>query len=127
MARLTLLLLIHIMGDYFLQGNKVNGQKAIKLVFLCKHVGIYTALFIAISPFVLGLTFLQGLAFSLINGSMHFVIDYYSSKFKIKYYEMNESKYNVTVVLNHSLHLIILIVTYLYIFPNAINAEYLIT
>lgn len=126
MVRIILLLLIHIVGDYFLQGSKLSEQKAIRFTYLLEHVAIYTSLLIVISPLLLGLTFIQGAIFSLINGTSHFIIDFITSRLKIKYSTENESKYIITMGLDHSLHLAILILTYIFLFPSAISAAYLL-
>ena len=121
MGRIIILILMHAVGDFFLQGSKLSRRKALKLPFLLEHVGIYTGLFIVLSPVILGLTILQGIAFSLLNGGLHFVIDYYTGKFKLKYIDTDESKYIVTVVIDHTLHIIILITSYAILFPTALN------
>ena len=85
MGRIIILILIHLVGDFFFQGSKLSKLKSFKMPYLLEHVGIYTAIFIILSPLILGLTFLQGLAFSLLNGSLHFVIDYFTGKYKQKF------------------------------------------
>ena len=112
---------MHAVGDFFLQGSKLSKLKALKLPYLLEHVGIYTGLFIILSPLILGLTILQGLAFSLLNGSLHLLIDYFTGKYKLKYFDNDESKYISTIGIDHTLHIIILIASYIYLFPNAIN------
>ena len=121
MGRIIILILMHLVGDFFLQGQKLSKLKALKLPYLVEHVGIYTLLFIVLSPVLLGLTFLQGLVFSLLNGSLHFIIDYFTGKFKAKYIDAKESKFLTTIGIDHTLHIIILIVSYIYLYPNAIN------
>ena len=122
MGRIIILLLMHLTADFFMQGKKLNILKAFKLPYLFEHVGIYTLFFIVIGPFLLGLTFMQGLVFSLINGAFHFAIDFKTSKLKMKYMKTDESKYIITIGVDHTLHIIILIMTYLYLYPNAMNA-----
>jgi len=112
---------MHAVGDFFLQGSKLSKLKALKWPCLLEHVGIYTGLFIILSPLILGLTILQGLLFSFLNGSLHFVIDYFTGKYKLKYIDIDESKYISTIGIDHTLHIIILIASYIYLFPNAIN------
>ena len=127
MVRIIIILLMHVIADFFLQGSKLSKLKALKLPYLFEHVGIYTAFFAVLSPLLLGLTIVQGLIFSLINGVFHFVIDYFTGKYKTLYFETNESRYLATVGLDHTLHLVILIVSYVYVFPNAINTAYMFT
>jgi len=121
MSRIIILILMHAVGDFFLQGSKLSKLKALKLPYLLEHVGIYTGLFIILSPLILGLTILQGLAFSLLNGSLHLIIDYFTGEYKLKYIDVDESKYISTIGIDHTLHIIILIASYIYLFPNAIN------
>jgi len=121
MSKIIILILMHAVGDFFLQGSKLSRLKALKIPYLLEHVGIYTGLFIVLSPVILGLTFLQGLAYSLLNGSLHFGIDYVTGKYKLKYFDTDESKYLTVVGIDHTLHLMILIVSYVILFPNAIN------
>lgn len=121
MSRIIVLILMHAVGDFFLQGSKLSRLKALKLNYLFEHVGIYTGFFVVLSPVILGLTILQGIAFSLLNGSIHFAIDYVSGKYKLKYHDVDESKYLTTIGIDHTLHIIILISSYVYLFPNALN------
>ena len=116
---------MHAVGDFFLQGKNLSKLKALKLPYLFEHVGIYTLLFLILSPLLLGLTIIQGVIFSLINGVLHLVVDFFTGKFKAKYFETNESKYLATVGADHTIHLLILLSTYIYLFPNALNAAYL--
>ncbi|NDP22785.1 MAG: DUF3307 domain-containing protein [Paludibacter sp.] len=124
MGRIIVILLIHVIGDYFFQGSKMSKLKASKFLYLFEHVAIYTLFFIVLSPILLGLTILEGLIFSLINGVLHLIIDFFIGKYKAKYYLTNESKYIETIGLDHTLHIMILIATYIYIFPHAINSTY---
>jgi hypothetical protein len=112
---------MHAFGDFFLQGSKLSRLKALKMPYLFEHVGIYTGLFVVLSPIILGLTILQGIAFSLLNGSFHLLIDYITGKYKMKYIETDESKYLTTIGIDHTLHIIILIGSYMILFPNALH------
>jgi hypothetical protein len=125
MVRIILIILLHTIGDFFLQGSKLSRLKAIKVPYLFEHVGIYTLLFIVMSPLLLGMSILQGIAFSLLNGALHFIIDYFTGKFKTKYHDTDESRYIAAVGIDHTLHVIILILSYIYLFPDAINANYI--
>jgi hypothetical protein len=112
---------MHAIGDFFLQGRKLSSLKSLKMSALLEHVGIYTLLFIVLSPLALGLTFIQGLEFSLINGSLHFGIDYFTGKLKQKYLNTSESNYIAVIGIDNTLHILILVATYIYLFPDAMN------
>ena len=124
MARIIIILLLHVIADYFFQGSKLSKLKALKLSYLFQHVAIYTGVFMVFSSILLVLTILEGVAFSLINGVAHIVIDYIIGKLKLKYHDTNESVYLSVIGADHTIHIIILILTYLYVFPNAIDAAY---
>ncbi len=109
---------MHAAGDFLLQGTRLSRHKAVKASWLLFHVGIYTVFFIALSPVLLGLTFMQGLVFSLINGAAHFVIDFFTSKLKKIYWHEHEGKYIAVVSFDHILHLLILIFTFIYLYPE---------
>ena len=121
MVRIIILIIMHAIGDFFLQGSKLSSLKALKMNALLEHVGIYTLVFIALSPLVLGLTFLQGVFFSLLNGSLHLGIDYFTGKLKHKYLNTSESKYIAVIGIDNTLHILILVATYIYLFPDSIN------
>jgi len=122
MAKIIFLILIHVFGDFFLQGYKLSRLKFIKLPYLVEHVGIYTIVFIVLSPILLGLTFMQGLIYSLVNGALHLIVDYITGKYKIKVLGKDEFKYISAIGIDYTVHLLIIITTYLYIYPNAINS-----
>ena len=118
MDKIVILILMHIIADVLLQGNTLSKLKSSKITFLFAHVGIYTVFFIALSPLLLSLTFMQGLVFSLINGATHLVIDFFTGKLKIKYWKESETKYMAVISIDHVLHILILIITFAYLYPN---------
>ena len=93
MVRIIVLVLLHILGDFFLQGSKLSKRKRAKIPSLLVHTGIYTLPFIILSPVLLHLSFLQGLEFSLLNGVLHFGLDFVTGKIKKKYWQVDEDKY----------------------------------
>jgi len=121
MSKIIIIILIHAIADFFFQGSKLSKLKVLKMPYLFEHVGIYTLFFIVLSPILLGLTFFQGLIFSLFNGIMHLIIDYLTGKFKLKYND-HESNYLAVIGIDHTLHIIILITSYIYLYPNELNS-----
>jgi hypothetical protein len=109
---------MHSAADFVLQGSRLSKLKASKTFSLLIHVGIYMAFFILLSPFLLGLTFMQGLVFSLINGAAHLIIDLITSKLKKLYWGKNEGGFFAVISFDQILHITILIATYLYMFPE---------
>jgi hypothetical protein len=118
MARIIILILLHAGADFLFQGSMLSKLKATKIAYLFAHVGIYTVFFIVLSPFALGITFMQGLVFSLINGVLHFVVDFITIKLKNKFWEKNEAAYVAVISFDHIIHLVILIGSFIYLYPE---------
>jgi len=114
----VLIFVMHIVAGFFLQSKKISKLKREKTRYLFLHVSIYTAFFIIFSPILLGLTFLQGLIYSLINGVLHLAVDYVTGKFKVKYFEVDNFKYKLTEGIDYTLHLAMLISTYVCLHQN---------
>lgn len=122
MGKILILLVLHLIADFLLQGSGLSKRKESKILYLFIHVGIYTLLFAILSPLLLSLTIVQGLIFSGINGFSHLIIDFFSSKLKHKYWQKNESVYVLLITLDFVLHMAILLSTYIYLFPEAFHA-----
>ena len=114
-----LIFVMHVVAGFFLQSKKISKLKREKSQYLFLHVGIYTLFFIVFSPILLDLTILQGLAYSLLNGVLHLVVDYITGKFKTKYFEKNNLNFKLTVGIDYLLHVSILIITYLLMFKQS--------
>ena len=116
-----IIFILHIFGGFFLQSNRISKLKRENTFYLLQHVGMYTLIFIVFCPILLGLTFWQGLVYSLINGVLHFIVDFFTGKLKSRLIVKNEVKYNLTVVLDYSVHLIFLFITFIWLYPNALK------
>ena len=124
MSKILLILLIHTLGDFFLQGEKLRKNKAYTLSSLLLHTFIYTATMLICSPFFLGMSYKAAILFSLVNGITHLVIDFYFRKLKFGYANFDKKKYNLVVIIDQSLHIIILYASYILMFPEGFNVEY---
>jgi len=116
-----IIFILHIFGGFFLQSNRISKLKRKNLFYLLQHVGLYTLIFVVFSPILLGITFLQGIVYSVINGVLHFIVDFFTGKLKSKMIVKDEIKYNLTVVLDYSIHLTLLFITFILLYPNAIH------
>lgn len=116
--RVIVLILIHAVGDFLFQGSGLSALKSKKNIYLLAHVGIYTTLLIILTPLFLGLSFMQGLLFSAVNGLAHLVVDYITTYFKNKFWEKNESAYIAVISFDHIIHLLILISSLYFMFPE---------
>lgn len=116
---ILIIFILHLFAGLFLQSNRISKLKREKKRYLFYHVGIYTLVFIALSPLLLGLTILHGLIFSLINGVLHYAVDFFTGKVKVLYIDKNERKYNMIVLMDYTIHMLILVSTYFYLYPEA--------
>ncbi len=91
---------IHFISDFALQSNWMAINKSNKLSALGLHCFVYSILFI----------FFFGLKFAILNGVLHFVIDFTSSKIT-KYYREKENHHNffVTIGCDQAIHMSCLI------------------
>jgi len=119
---IVIIFVMHIFAGFFLQSNRISKLKREKKRYLTEHVGMYTLIFMVLSPVLLGLTILQGVIYSLINGVFHYGVDFFTGKLKLKLMGKNEVKYNLIVVMDYTIHLVILISTYFYLYPDAFKA-----
>ena len=131
MVRIILILLMHAAGDFVLQGSVLSKLKAYKTAYLFAHVGIYTTFFLVLSPVFLGLSYIQSLQFSLLNGGAHLIVDFVTSKLKKLYWEKkNENAFVAVISFDHITHLTCLFTSYILMFPvvfeNSKNLYYFI-
>lgn len=118
-VKIVIILFMHLFGDFLLQGSSMSKIKMSKIGYLFLHVFIYTTLFVVLSPLLLSLTFQEGLIFGGINGGLHLVIDFITSKIKKIFWEKNEGVYIAIISIDNILHIGILIYTYFTLFPDA--------
>ncbi len=120
--RIILLILIHAAGDFLLQGSGLSTLKSQKRIYLIVHVAIYTAMLIILSPLLLGLSFMQGLFFGLVNGLAHLIVDFITTYLKNKFWEKNEAAYITVISFDHIIHLLILIGSFIYMYPEIFSS-----
>lgn len=124
MSRIFLILLMHILGDFFLQGERLRKNKAYTISSLLLHSFIYTSVFVVCCPFLLGMSFKQALLYSVINGFTHLIVDFYFRKLKLGYADFDHNKYRLVLFFDQFLHIVILYVSYMLLFPQGFNVEY---
>lgn len=115
----TLLVLLTIMtahwvADFILQPTKLAIEKGKSLVALCSHTYVYTIamLFLCLPLTMFGVPDEKYLLFILVNGLLHGLVDYFTSRFRNKVYnEEDNHMFFVLVGLDQLLHLAILFTT----------------
>ncbi len=90
----TLLLLIHFAGDFLFQSTDMAINKATSLKWLSIHIGVYTFILFIGSIVLFGLN--AAVVYALINGGIHFVTDFFTSKMNARLYARENKKWYYT-------------------------------
>ena len=80
---LVIILFGHWVGDYLFQTNKMAQLKSSSIHWLSIHALVYTLTLTLFSFLVLPLEF--ALQFSIMNGAIHWMTDFFTSKLSSKY------------------------------------------
>ncbi len=118
-SKIIAILVMHLIADFLLQGSTLSLLKGSKILYLLLHVLIYTTFFVVLSPFLLSMTFQEGLIFSGINGGLHLVVDFITSKLKAIFWQKKEGIYIAIISIDNLIHIGVLIYTYFVFFPEA--------
>ena len=122
MVKIIMLIFLHLIGDSVLQSQKLRQQKIDSVLYLFKHVGIYSIVFLIFIPILLQLTLLQTFWFTLINVVIHFGEDWIFVKIKKHYWDNKDYKFVAAFsIVEHLLHVTILILTFMIMFPGSID------
>jgi len=110
---ILVLLLIHWYGDFFLQNDWMAQNKSVNNEALAAHVGVYTLiLFLGIFIFRFGIDTNDILLFALINGVIHFGVDFITSRASSYFYKKGDRhNFFVVVGLDQTIHFLTLFVT----------------
>ena len=101
----SILLLVHYIADFWAQTHWQATNKSKSNYALSRHVFVY-------SLFLLP----WGLGFALLNGVLHIVTDYFTSRISSKYFQKGDYKKGfATVGLDQLIHSYCLIITLYYI------------
>jgi len=114
---IIVLLLTHWYGDFFLQTDWMALNKSINNDALAAHVGVYTLiLFLGIFLFRLGGDPSNILLFAIVNGVIHFDVDFLTSRWSSYLYKKGDRhNFFVVVGLDQTIHFLTLFITAYYI------------
>lgn len=103
---IILIIILHFISDFLLQINWMSKNKSSSVLALFVHCFVYSILFLFV-----------GVIYAIINGILHFIIDYFSSKLTSKYwYEEKYRLFFIVIGIDQTLHFICLFSTYVLIF-----------
>lgn len=105
----VLLIWVHWLADFLLQSDEMAVNKSKSIFWLTVHVGIYTCC----------LVIFQNFYFMFINGILHWITDFFTSKLSSYYYKKNDRhNFFVAVGFDQAIHLTTLIITGYYFLPK---------
>ena len=98
---LLLIIWVHFIADFILQTDYIALNKSKYTECLLTHCGIYSI------PFLI-----FGLEYALINGILHFVVDYFSSALTTTFYVNDKRRYFWwTIGCDQAIHMTCLLLT----------------
>src|SRR5690554_718567 len=113
MTYFTILLLFHVLGDFYLQTKKLSESKKHSNKYLLLHTAIYTLPFVLMFCFYSGgeslLRILIGIVILFVT---HFIIDFYFRK---------KDKSLKTFIIDQLFHLLVIFIVWLLIKNHLIN------
>lgn len=83
------LLFVHFIADFVLQTDWQAKNKSKSLVALGKHVSVYTLTLGVASLFLFGIS-INVFIFILVNGILHFVTDFFTSRMSSHYFSRQD-------------------------------------
>ena len=106
LSTIITILCLHFVADFILQSNWMAQNKSKDNLALFTHVLVYSLSFMLI-----------GFKYAIINASLHFIIDYFTSRATSKLWAKGEVHWFFVVIgLDQTLHFICLFSTYLLLF-----------
>jgi hypothetical protein len=105
LSTITLVLFTHWVADFVLQSNWMAQGKSKTYLPLISHVAVYTLVLALIHPL-----------WAIVNGILHLVVDYFTSRISSKLYAKGDiHNFFVVIGLDQFIHVITLLTTYYYI------------
>ena len=115
------ILISHFIADFIFQTNNMAENKSSSNIWLSKHIVSYTTvLFLSMAFFnfmFLDFSYYSIIVFSLVNGAIHFIVDYITSRATKRLYEENRMHdFFVVIGLDQLIHNITLLLSAYLIF-----------
>jgi hypothetical protein len=103
---IAFILISHYVADFLFQTNDMAQNKSKSIYWLSVHICVYTAvLFVLLNPYL-------GVMYFVINGTLHFIIDFITSKITAQLWKNgNVGMFFNVIGLDQLLHTLCLIYT----------------
>lgn len=109
LGALLLIIWAHFVADFIMQTHEMSIKKSKSNGWLTYHIVVYSL------PFWL----LFGFKYAIINGFLHFITDWVSSRINSWNWDREEVKlFFVGVGADQAIHMSTLVLTYLWLFPQ---------
>lgn len=103
---LILVMFVHFVSDYVLQTRWMATNKSTSNIALLIHIIVY----------MIPLILLFGFTYAVINGMLHYVVDYFTSRGTSYYWKKQEThKFFIVIGFDQFLHFVCLVLTYNFI------------
>ena len=103
---LILVMFVHFVSDFVLQTRWMATNKSTSNVALFTHIIVY----------MIPLSLIFGFTFAVINGMLHYVVDYFTSRGTSYYWKKQEThKFFIIIGFDQFLHFVCLLLTYKFI------------
>lgn len=108
-----ILIVIHFLADFVCQSNAMAQGKSKSNIWLTKHILAYQIVFIIPSIYLLG--FEYGMIYVGINGFLHWITDYFTSRWTSRLWEKKDvHNFFVVIGFDQVIHYACLFGTYHY-------------
>lgn len=108
----ALIIIAHWFGDYLFQTTAMATEKSYRIKWLGLHILTYSATLLLVSLILFPWWF--ALAYAGLNGLLHGVIDYFTSRLSRRYQQQPRIFYPI-LGFDQMLHMLTLYFTYLYL------------
>lgn len=107
---------VHWVADFIKQTDEMAKGKSTSNYWLGKHILAYTLWTLLAWPLLLSFSLQQLLPWVILNGALHFVVDYFTSRASSKLYQKGDiHNFFVVVGFDQFLHLACLLLSFKYL------------